>query len=228
MNQEKALLWFRRDLRDHDHAALSAALSNAREVHCVFVFDTDILDTLPSRRDRRIHFIRESLLELDAALRARGGGLVVRHGRAVDEIPALARQLGVSAVYANRDYEPSAKARDAVIAELLRADGIAFHAGKDQTIFDGDEVLTQAGKPFSVFTPYKNAWLKRLTTGDCAEWRCAGRLAANRRERGTDARADGFQHDRPGQNRHPDRHVGRPRPMGRVPQRTPCPVWRTA
>ena len=179
MNQEKALLWFRRDLRDHDHAALSAALSNAREVHCVFVFDTDILDTLPSRRDRRIHFIRESLLELDAALRARGGGLVVRHGRAVDEIPALARQLGVSAVYANRDYEPSAKARDAVIAELLRADGIAFHAGKDQTIFDGDEVLTQAGKPFSVFTPYKNAWLKRLTTGDCAEWRCAGRLAAN-------------------------------------------------
>src|SRR5574343_1378232 len=146
MNQEKALVWFRRDLRDHDHAALSAALSNAREVYCVFVFDTDILDALPSRHDRRVHFIRESLVELDAALSARGGGLIVRRGRATEEIPILARQLGVSTVYANRDYEPSAKTRDAAIAERLRADGIAFHTNKDQTIFDGDEVLTQAGK----------------------------------------------------------------------------------
>ena len=68
MNQEKALVWFRRDLRDHDHAALSAALSNAREVHCAFIFDTDILDALPSRQDRRVQFIRESLVELDAAV----------------------------------------------------------------------------------------------------------------------------------------------------------------
>ena len=178
MNQEKALVWFRRDLRDHDHAALSAALSNAREVYCVFVFDTDILDALPSRHDRRVHFIRESLVELDAALSARGGGLIVRRGRAADEIPILARELGVSTVYANRDYEPSAKTRDAAIAERLRADGIAFHTSKDQTIFDGDEVLTQAGRPFSVFTPYKNAWLKRLTTRDCAEWHCIGGFAA--------------------------------------------------
>ncbi|HLO62455.1 MAG TPA: deoxyribodipyrimidine photo-lyase [Azonexus sp.] len=177
MNQEKALVWFRRDLRDHDHAALSAALSNARQVYCAFVFDTDILDTLPSRQDRRVHFIHASLVELDTALRARGGGLIVRHGRAVDEIPSLATELGVATVFANRDYEPSAKARDAAVAEALRERGIGFQASKDQAIFDGDEVLTQSGKPFSVFTPYKNAWLKRLTPADHAEWRCAGTLA---------------------------------------------------
>lgn len=169
MNQEKALVWFRRDLRDHDHAALSAALSNAREVHCAFIFDTDILDALPSRQDRRVQFIRESLVELDAALRARGGGLIVRHGRASEEIPNLARELGVASVYANRDYEPAAKARDAAVAENLEALGIAFHTRKDQAIFDGDDVLTQAGRPFSVFTPYKNAWLKRLTSADYAD-----------------------------------------------------------
>ena len=178
MTQEKALVWFRRDLRDHDHAALSAALSNARQVYCAFVFDTDILDTLPSRRDRRVHFIRESLVELDAALRDRGGGLIVRHGRATDEIPALAAELGVAAVFANRDYEPATKARDAAVATALQRYGISFHATKDQAIFDGDEVLTQSGKPFSVFTPYKNAWLKRLTAADCAEWQCQGKLAA--------------------------------------------------
>ena len=104
MKQEKALVWFRRDLRDHDHAALAAALSRSASVYCVFVFDTTILDDLPSRKDRRVHFIHASLLELDAALRARGGGLYVRHGRSEAEIPALAHELGVSAVYCNRDY----------------------------------------------------------------------------------------------------------------------------
>jgi len=178
MIQEKALVWFRRDLRDHDHAALSAALSNAREVHCTFIFDTDILDALPSRRDRRVDFIRASLVELDAALRAKGGGLIVRLGRASEEIPRLARELGVASVYTNRDYEPAAKARDAVVAERLQALGIAFYTSKDQAIFDGDEVLTQAGRPFSVFTPYKNAWLKRLSIADHAAWSCQGAFAS--------------------------------------------------
>lgn len=174
MKKEKALVWFRRDLRDHDHAALSAALAEAEQVYCAFVFDSEILDALPSRQDRRVHFIRESLVELDAALRAKGGGLIVRHGRAVEEIPALARQLGVSSVFVNRDYEPAAKARDIETAAQLNAAGIGFHAFKDQAIFDRAEVLTQLGKPYSVFTPYKNAWLKRLTAADCAAHPCAG------------------------------------------------------
>ncbi|PKO92327.1 MAG: deoxyribodipyrimidine photolyase [Betaproteobacteria bacterium HGW-Betaproteobacteria-10] len=174
MKIEKALVWFRRDLRDFDHAALSAALADAREVYCAFVFDRNILDALPTTQDRRVHFIHASLLELDAALRAQGGGLIVRHGHAVDEIPALARQLGVAAVFANRDYEPAAKRRDSSVANSLASAGIAFHTFKDQVIFAGDEVLTQQGKPYSVFTPYKNAWLKRLTAADCATYLCRG------------------------------------------------------
>ena len=138
------LVWFRRDLRDHDHAALSAALAEAKQVYCAFVFDSEILDALPAKRDRRVEFIRESLVELDAALRAKGGGLIVRHGRAVDEIPELAKKLGVAAVFANRDYEPYAKQRDATVAGTLKAVGVAFHASKDQAIFDGDEVLNVA------------------------------------------------------------------------------------
>ncbi len=178
MNLEKALVWFRRDLRDHDHAALGAALSQARAVYCAFVFDSEILDLLPSRNDCRVHFIHESLLELDAALRARGGGLIVRQGRASETIPALAGKLGVDAVFANRDYEPYAKQRDDEVAKMLIATGVAIHFCKDQVIFDGDEVLTQGGKPFSVYTPYKNAWLKRLTAIDCAPYTSSsGQLA---------------------------------------------------
>ncbi|WP_153147456.1 deoxyribodipyrimidine photo-lyase [Dechloromonas sp. H13] len=177
MNHEKALVWFRRDLRDADHAALAAALATAGEVYCAFVFDREILDALPTKHDRRVHFIHASLGELDAALRARGGGLIVRHGRAAEEIPALARALGVNAVFANRDYEPAAKRRDAEVAARLGAINIGFRDFKDQAIFDRDEVLTQAGKAFTVFTPYKNAWLKRLTAADCATCAGAGRLA---------------------------------------------------
>lgn len=179
MKKEKALVWFRRDLRDNDHTALSAALAEADQVYCAFVFDREILDALPSRQDRRVHFIHASLLELDAALRAKGGGLIVRHGLASEEIPALARQLGVAAVFANRDYEPAAKRRDEVITAALANTGIAFQHFKDQAIFDGDEVLTQTGKPYSVFTPYKNAWLRRLTAADCARFPCTGQFAGS-------------------------------------------------
>jgi len=179
MNNEKALVWFRRDLRDNDHTALSAALAEGQAVYCAFVFDSEILDALPSKHDRRVHFIRESLAELDAALRAKGGGLIVRHGRATEKIPELACQLGVTTVFANRDYEPVAKRRDAEVAAKLAASGIAFVHMKDQAIFDGHEVLTQAGKPFSVFTPYKNAWLKRLTAADYASWPGQGHYAGS-------------------------------------------------
>ncbi len=177
MKLQKALVWFRRDLRDNDHAALSAALASSREVYCAFVFDREILDALPSRHDRRVHFIRDTLVELHAALQAKGGGLLVRHGLSRDEIPALAEQMGVDAVFANRDYEPSAKARDASVAVALAERGITLHLLKDQAIFDTDEVLTQSGKPYTVFTPYKNAWLKRCTAADTAIWPTKGVFA---------------------------------------------------
>ncbi|WP_047197446.1 cryptochrome/photolyase family protein [Caldimonas brevitalea] len=162
---DSALVWFRRDLRLHDHAALYHALKAARRVWCVFVFDTEILDPLP-RADRRVEFIRDALVELDATLRATtaqpGGGLIVLHGRAVDVLPALADTLHVQAVYANHDYEPAAKARDAQVLGRLADLGIMLHTSKDQVVFEADEVLTAAGGSYSVFTPYKTAWLRKL------------------------------------------------------------------
>lgn len=160
---DRALVWFRRDLRDFDHAALHHALARSRAVHCAFVFDREILDALPRRDDRRVEFIRESVAELASALEREGGGLIVRHGHASEVIPALAVELGVDAVFANRDYEPRAIARDDFVARALAAAGIAFHASKDQVIFEQDEIVTKSGGPYSVFTPYRSAWLRALT-----------------------------------------------------------------
>lgn len=177
MENRPVLVWFRRDLRDHDHAALAAALNSGRPVYCAFVFDRDILDPLPSRADRRVEFILASLGELDAALRARGGGLIVRHGRAVEEIPRLARELNAAAVYANRDYEPAARARDEAVAQRLAATDIDFAMSKDQVIFERDELLTASGRPYTVYTPYRNTWCKRLTPADYAPISGTGRFA---------------------------------------------------
>ena len=158
--RSKVLLWLRRDLRLDDNAAFYRALRSGHSVVPVFVFDIDILDPLP-RADRRVEFIHGSVAALKAELVALGGDLLVRHGRAEDEIVRLAVGLGVTAVYCNRDYEPAAIARDASVAARLSEHGIACHDFKDQVVLERDEVLTAAGGFFTVFTPYSRAWLKR-------------------------------------------------------------------
>jgi deoxyribodipyrimidine photo-lyase len=163
------LMWFRRDLRASDNAALSHALRSCRQVHCVFVFDTAILDGLP-RRDRRVEFIRDALVELDARLRelaqSEAAGLIVTHAAALQDIPRLARELQVQSVFASHDYEPQAVSRDAHVRGALADAGIAFHTFKDHVVFERAELLTQTGKPYAVFTPYKNAWLAKADAGD--------------------------------------------------------------
>ncbi|MDO8287111.1 MAG: deoxyribodipyrimidine photo-lyase [Rhodoferax sp.] len=162
---DTGLVWFRRDLRVHDNAALHAALERCSRVHCVFVFDRAILAPLP-RADRRVEFIRESLVELDADLRALAGkplaGLIVQHGFATAVIPQLAETLNAQAVFAAHDYEPGAMARDAAVHSALASQRRALVTVKDHVIFERREVLTQTGKPYGVFTPYKRAWLARL------------------------------------------------------------------
>ena len=179
-----ALVWFRRDLRADDHAALSHALQAARQVWCAFVFDRAILDSLP-RADRRVEFIRDSLVDLDAQLRSlglahgvAGVGLIVRHGDVQALLPALAVQLGVQAVYANHDDEPSALSRDAQVRGRLAEAGIALHSGKDHVVFERSELLTATGSPYSVFTPYKNAWLRKIAPETVKPWPVARHASA--------------------------------------------------
>jgi deoxyribodipyrimidine photo-lyase len=162
MLHDRGLVWLRRDLRTQDQSALHHALAGCRQVYCAFVFDRDILEALPQRADRRVAFIHGALKEIDQWLAARGSRLIVMHDRAPQAIAALAQHLQVSTVYAARDYEPDAVRRDTAVAGLLAAQGRSLSLHKDQVVFDTDEVLTGASKPFSVFTPYRNAWMKRL------------------------------------------------------------------
>ena len=157
----RALVVLRRDLRLRDHAALAKACASAQEVHLLFVFDRAILDPLPDRADRRVDFIWQCLQSIDAELQGEAR-LLCAYGDARQIVPALAKALEASMVIFNHDDEPQAIARDAAIRAALLANGIACVDCKDQTIFERAEVLTQSARPFSVFTPYRNAWMKQL------------------------------------------------------------------
>ncbi len=180
---KKALVWLRRDLRLHDHAALHHALESHDRVWVAFIFDKEILAPLLNgkknglglRLDRRVDFIWQGLHALDGELRKQGGGLIAVFGKPIDLIPALANALGVDAVFANRDYEPMAVARDLSVAKALQNFQIGFRHYKDQVIFEEKEVLTNSNTVFSIFTPYKNAWLKKLQAIDLAPFDCAAK-----------------------------------------------------
>lgn len=164
----RALCWIRRDLRLADHAALAAATRDAESVYVAFVFDTAILDELEDRDDSRVTFIHEAVTEVDSGLRERGSGLIVLHGDPVQAIPSLARDLEADLVVASRDDDPYALRRDAAVERGLAAMGVEFRTVKDHVVFERDEVLSPAGTPYQVYTPYSKAWLSRLTDADAA------------------------------------------------------------
>lgn len=159
-------MWFRRDLRLHDNRALAEAARKCDAVYMVFCFDRAILDKLKDKADRRVEFIHQSVAEMQQSLGRNKAELIVCVGNARDEIPQLARELKVNSVFANHDFEPNAIERDNAVTKALRKDDVEFHSFKDHVVFEKDEVLTQSGDPYKVYTPYSRAWRKRLTQDD--------------------------------------------------------------
>lgn len=154
----KALVWLRRDLRTTDNKAIQTAFEQAHLVYIGFVFDTEILENLPSS-DRRVEFIHGAVAAVDEQLRKRGGGLYVRQGDAAQEVVRLATRLKVDLVVAAEDYEPEAIERDNRVRLALEGVGCSLQLVQDHVIFAKTQLLTGGNKPYTVFTPYKNKWL---------------------------------------------------------------------
>ncbi len=161
-----ALFWFRRDLRFDDNAGLFYALKSGLAVLPVFIFDTNILQQLEDKQDKRVDLIHQRLTELNSELQKHGSALLVKYGNPVEILPALCEQFKVSQLFLNEDYEPDTIARDNKIMRMAAAKNIAFLSFKDQVVFAKNEVLKPDATPYTVFTPYSNKWksLLRETT----------------------------------------------------------------
>ena len=161
MNQN-TIIWFRRDLRLYDNAALFYALKDSNQVFPVFIFDTKILSKLKNKKDRRIEFILRSLTEIKKTLNENGSDLIVEMGDPEFLIPKLIKEYKCNSLYINRDYEKFAQDRDQTISKFLLNQKVTTFTFKDQVLFESDEILTQSNNPYTVFTPYKNNHLRRL------------------------------------------------------------------
>lgn len=164
--QKINLVWLRRDLRLHDNHALFRALKAGLPVQPLFIFDPTILEKLASRQDRRVAFIHETLGALHQRLQEHQGGLWVFHDKPLSVFQRLVAEDGpyeIAGVFTNRDYEPYARRRDQQVRDYLKERGAAFYDCQDQVIFERDQILTKgAGKPYTVYTPYKRSWLGHL------------------------------------------------------------------
>lgn len=156
-----SFFWFRRDLRLRDNKGLFEALNSGHKIVPVFIFDSEILDKLPIN-DARVTFIHESLNDMNQELKRHGSSLLIKRGNPLEVWKALINEHRVASVYANKDYEPYAIKRDQQIHQFLAANEIDFCTCKDQVIFEESEIVKNDGKPYTVYTPYKNKWLQRF------------------------------------------------------------------
>lgn len=173
-----SLVWLRRDLRLHDHAALATALAQSAPVQLVFVFDRAILARFNNPQDRRLGFIAEALCAMDRQLRARGGQLLVLHGHATQVIPALAAVTGATSLICAEDFEPATRARDASVKADLPTTTRMVQV-LDHLIRAPQQLLKADGTPYKVFTPFYKQWRTSLGPTDDAEYAVedAGRYA---------------------------------------------------
>ena len=156
------ILWLRRDLRLHDHAALYHALKIGLPVVPLFIFDTNILNKLENKSDKRVHFIHNTIIALHHQLQNLGSGLTVLYTTPQEAFNQLMEQYNIDTVFTNHDYEQYGIVRDASIATLLSTRNIPFKTFKDQVIFEKEEVLKDDHKPYTVFTPYSRKWKATL------------------------------------------------------------------
>ncbi|MGN6355360.1 MAG: cryptochrome/photolyase family protein [Parafilimonas sp.] len=163
MKKTVNIMWFRRDLRLHDNAALYHALKHGTPIIPVFIFDKNILTDLEDKKDRRVEFIHTALTAMNEQLKQHQASLQVWHSTPQHAFEQLLEKYTIEKVFANEDYEQYAIDRDDAIANLLQQHHAQLLLYKDQVIFAKDEVRKDDGSPYTVFTPYSKRWLASLT-----------------------------------------------------------------
>ncbi|MGC6490549.1 MAG: cryptochrome/photolyase family protein [Flavobacteriales bacterium] len=156
-----SIFWFRRDLRLHDNHGLYQALKQSKSVIPIFIFDTNILSKLGTD-DKRVSLLFDRLETLNQELAILGKQIHILYGEPIDEIKTIISKTPIDACFTNNDYEPYARQRDEAISTYLQQQNIDYCSFKDQVIFEKTEILTDAGKPYGVYTPYKKKWKSKF------------------------------------------------------------------
>lgn len=162
---DRALVWFRADLRVEDNAALSAACDSHQQVFGVFL----IADEQWREHDWasvKVEFILDHLRELSAKLGKLNIPLLIEQAPWFADAPRVLADLvtrhGIAAVYANDEYEVNERGRDATVESQLAKLGVGFKRFTDQTLIEPGTLRTGEGRFYTVFSPFKRALYKAL------------------------------------------------------------------
>ena len=143
------ILGLRRDLRLSDHPALHDAVPSGNPVIPVFIHDDEVaaLGAAPKWR------LGLGLAAFAKALDGAGSRLILRRGKALDELRALAAETGARRVVWTRAYAPGQIARDTDVKAALKADGLDVQSYPGHLLFEPWDVATKDGGFYKVYTP---------------------------------------------------------------------------
>ena len=163
-----AIVWFRRDLRLADNAALTEALAQAEGVAALFVLPALGVAHAPGAASRA--WLAASLKALAADLSARGGALAVREGPVAGAVAAAASECGATLVTCTRDWTPAGLAEEREVADALSEAGVELRVAEGQLLVAPKSLKTVTGSGYRIFTPYWSSWRRA--------WRAEEPLAA--------------------------------------------------
>ena len=154
-----AIVWFRRDLRLHDHPALHAAMAEHDRIVPLFCLDDRLVHGRHAS-GARTQFLLECLEELDLSLRQLRSRLIIRRGRPEQALAEVIRRTGADEVHFTRDLTPFARTRGLEVAQALKGIGeVRLIAHPGLTVVDDAAALrTGTGNPYSMFTPFYRTW----------------------------------------------------------------------
>jgi deoxyribodipyrimidine photo-lyase len=156
MKTGATIVWLRQDLRTSDHLPLWSAIERGGPVLPVFVWAPEEEGAWALGGASR-WWLHQSLTSLAQELESLGSRLIVRCGNSLEVLLELIRASGADAVYWQRRYEPAAIARDTMVKQRLRADGVEAISFAGGVLFEPWEVETKGGSPYKVFTPFWRA-----------------------------------------------------------------------
>jgi deoxyribodipyrimidine photo-lyase len=151
--------WFRRDFRLADNASLAAAAADDAQVVPVYILSQWKKKHHWTGANRQ-EFLCGCLRALAGDLEAIGGRLIIRSGEAVEELEKLLIETRAEAIHCQRDPDPFGRATEDKVAAMASRRGVAFQAHPGVAMHARDELLTGAGEPYRVYSPYARAWEK--------------------------------------------------------------------
>ena len=156
MENQRAIVWFRKDLRLKDNPSLDAARKAGQDIIPVFIWDDDEEDNWSPGAASR-WWLHQSLKDLEQSIASNKGKLILRKGKAKDTLPQIAKSVGASTVYFSRVYDPSGRNKQVSLEASMSKIGVSCESFNGSLLNDPWDIKNGSGKPYQVFTPFWRA-----------------------------------------------------------------------